>query len=181
MRTLLLGVLTAMIGSALVVAGVGHLLHAGEFRAVLSAQGFRHRVVNRMLSATVPVVEIVLGLSLGVALVAGIEDAVRVLSLACAIVFTLFASNTWRLLRRGASVPCGCEAGVDTPVNRASLARPLLLTAASLAVSILVSSEAFSDAVATETAISLVAGIALGSTLWVLPLTSSFETKGALP
>jgi hypothetical protein len=160
------GVVAAtVVFATLLAAGCRHLVSPRGRARALRLRGWPVGL-SRVGSVLLAVTETSLGAAglLGVALV-GVHPAV---GLAAALVFAAYAADAARILRSGAQAPCGCGA-VDHPVTVWVVVRATAY--ACLAVVAALTGPAIGGLAPAAAGTAVVAAVAIGVPLWLLPRT----------
>jgi putative oxidoreductase len=122
-------VLRIVLGALLVVAGALKLGDPTAFANEITNYRFLPALAP-WLAATLPVVEVVLGLAL-VAAPIGWRRAAALAALGLLAVFTVAVAQ---VVARGINVDCGCFGGNSGPVTLLTVARDLVLVAMAAAI-----------------------------------------------
>lgn len=152
----------------LLTAGGLHLARPGPLRSALSRQDTPLSRVPAQLAMLVGLTELGLAAIGLIALIGAIPRHLATPALASsAVLFSVYSGYLWFLIRWRPDAPCGCTSGTS-PASSWAIGRALMLAALATLAALL------SDAIATrlaggERAIAVVAALAMGVTLWILP------------
>jgi hypothetical protein len=169
MTEMLAGVCAGTVALVLLAAFAGHLRAPRTLPAALAAH---HKVPNPLVwpvAVIAVVLEGVLGMDIGYAVLAGREHTLMFAAGAGAVLFAGYAAYSLLVRRTLPGVPCGCSTGRggDAPMTGWVAVRAAALALASLGASAGAGSALESRG--AHNAITLLASVVFAVLLWVLP------------